>query len=180
MPKLTLDTLEGHDPDASKLSGPERWFLCPLPACRGRQGDTDRVLRANITNGLWCCHRCQAAGVLTERRDTWRAPSRRPAVPAQTPAPTAPPPEPPEWTQADQGDYEAVQAEIAGALGDADLIDWLYRHWGCTLTLDGRGKLRAQDAGQVPVPVRGVISQRQEGLVAALKSAQGKVELSLD
>ena len=179
MPKLTLDTLLGHDTDAPDTGRKERWLRCPLPACRERQEPTDRVLRVDTVNGIWCCHRCQAGGVLSEWKDTWRAPSRRPTTPATQPPATQTTSEPPEWTEADQAAYEAAQAEIAGALPEADLIEWLWRHWGCALGLDERGKLKAKDAGQVPMPVRAIIAKRQEGLAILLKM-QAQPQLSLD
>jgi hypothetical protein len=167
---LTLDTLIGYDPMAPYTGAPERWFCCPLPKCKAYPVDPmHRVLLVNVTSGLWCCNRCNRTGVLSELRDTWRptprqTPEKAPLV--ETTTPTAP--EPQEWTHEDQGAYEAALAEIAEALPALELIEWLMGHYGCALSLDARGKLRAADAIKVPVPIRSVVTRRQEALVAAL------------
>lgn len=65
-PVLTLAELEAFDHRAT-AHGPERRFLCPLPACGEKQrGAQHRSLAANAVNGAWHCWRCGARGKLRE------------------------------------------------------------------------------------------------------------------
>jgi Toprim-like len=75
-PVLSLAELELHDPYPTG-HGPERRFLCPLPACADHQRREHKNLTANIESGLWQCKRCGASGRLAER---WERREVRPSV----------------------------------------------------------------------------------------------------
>jgi hypothetical protein len=92
-PGLSLAELEAADPRPSGR-GDERRFCCPLPACADKPRDrAHQSLGANVTTGLWLCHRCGARGKLAERWEPrpWREVSRRRALEAFA---LAPPPAP--------------------------------------------------------------------------------------
>jgi len=81
---LSMAALERHDPESPHRQ-PERYFLCPLPACSGHQNQRrHRKLSVNITNGLWKCHRCGKGGKLAE---FWTdTPAGVPYTPSKRPA----------------------------------------------------------------------------------------------
>jgi len=63
---LSMAALEQHDPESPHRQ-PERYFLCPLPACSGHQNQRrHRKLSVNVADGLWKCHRCGEGGKLAE------------------------------------------------------------------------------------------------------------------
>jgi hypothetical protein len=81
---LSMAALEQHDPESPHRQ-PERYFLCPLPACSGNQNPRKhRNLHVKVADGLWKCHRCGEGGKLAEFWTDTPAgvtytPSKRPA-----------------------------------------------------------------------------------------------------
>jgi hypothetical protein len=96
------------------------------------------------------------------------------AITLKAAAPPSPPiaaPTPPEagWTPEDQAAHDATLGEVAAALPDGDLIPWLRERFGCVLTLDDRGGLKAENAAAVPAPVRDEVRRRARALTQQLK-----------
>jgi hypothetical protein len=81
---LSMAALEQHDPESPHRQ-PERYFLCPLPACSGNQNPRKhRSLHVKVADGLWKCHRCGEGGKLAEfYTDT---PAGVPCTPSKRPA----------------------------------------------------------------------------------------------
>jgi len=81
---LSMAALERHDPESPHRQ-PERYFLCPLPACSGNQNPRKhRSLHVKVADGLWKCHRCGEGGKLAE---FWTdTPAGVPNTPSKRPA----------------------------------------------------------------------------------------------
>lgn len=97
LPKaLSLTELEALDPGSG--NGNERRYLCPMCGPEHRQDAAHRCLSVNVATGAWTCHRCGAAGLLSEHQThrpspgfTGRAPATRrhqPPEPAPASGPT--------------------------------------------------------------------------------------------
>lgn len=65
---LSLAELDAHD-QRPIVHGDERRYLCPLPACQAKTHTAShRCFCVNTESGVYICHRCQAKGLLTDKR----------------------------------------------------------------------------------------------------------------
>lgn len=66
---LSLANLDAHDPHPLSPDRAERRYLCPLPACQGKTPTAaHRCFCVNVETGQFICHRCDAKGLLTDKR----------------------------------------------------------------------------------------------------------------
>lgn len=65
--KLSLSDLETNDPRAPR-GGRERRFLCPFCGDGKPRDAGHRSLSLKVSEGVWICHRCGEAGLLTDFR----------------------------------------------------------------------------------------------------------------
>lgn len=107
----SLADLERFDPYARE-SGSERRFCCPLCGGEKPKDKTHRSVSVNTTNGAWNCHRCHAAGKLTdfwtERSGAAAGRQRQRITPRPVPPllrvdRTPPPAEDPAWREKLEG-----------------------------------------------------------------------------
>lgn len=77
----------------------------------------------------------------------------------------------PEWTEEEKAEYDSTLGEVVAAMPDADLISWVRERFGCVLTINPSGVLRAENAGAVPRTVRDEVRKRQAFLATRLKKS---------
>jgi hypothetical protein len=64
--RLSLATIQAHDPNGGRGAADGKHFLCPLPACAGHQNPKKHRSLSVAESGVYLCHRCEAKGKLTE------------------------------------------------------------------------------------------------------------------
>lgn len=75
----------------------------------------------------------------------------------------------PAYTPEEQAAYDAMRQQMAELLTSRELMEWLQNSWGCQLTLNDAGCLRAKHSEAVPEPEREVVRARHLELTEFLE-----------